>query len=181
MKRRVKRHTVVQPLDTSYRLIPLTQGQNTIVDAGDFDWLSQWNWWADKNPKTGKFYALRADQINNRAPKVRMHRLILGCNDSEEGDHRNCDGLDNRRDNLRKCTRRENTRNRKLPATSTTGYKGVFFHRECKTKPWQARIFASPKKFHLGMFYTREEAARAYDAKAKELFGEFAHLNFPGG
>src|SRR5712664_3456881 len=120
MKIRVKRHAVTQPLDTSYRLIPLTQGQNAIVDLEDFEWLSQWNWCADWNSCTRSFYAQRRG--NNR--KTTLHRCILKCKHGEEGDHKNGDTLDHRRKNLRKCNRSQNMQNKTKLRINTSGYKG---------------------------------------------------------
>jgi hypothetical protein len=73
MKKPVKRHEVTQPLDQSYRLIPLTQGKNTIVDATDFQWLSKWNWCAHYAPTTKTFYAERRGGTKT----VWMHKEII--------------------------------------------------------------------------------------------------------
>jgi hypothetical protein len=173
MKRRVKRHTVSQPLDKPYRFIPLTQGQNAIVDVEDFEYLSQWNWCAVRTHTSRKFYALRCKQ------GIRMHRFILDCKPEEEGDHKNGDGLDNRRENLRKCTVAQNAWNRKIRKTNISGYKGISFHKEFGPKPWEASLGFKGRHIYIGLFSTREEAAHAYDKAAKQFHGEFAHLNFP--
>ena len=168
-KRRVKRHSVHQPQDPSYRLIPLTRGQNAIVDTVDFEWLSQWNWFAHWERKTKSFYA-----YTDRA-RVSMHRLILGCTSpQEEGDHKNHDTLDNRRQNLRKCSRAMNAKNNKR-RDNKTGYKGV---REYRKGRWDARIAVGNNNIHLGRFSSASEAAMAYDKAAKLYHGEFASVNF---
>jgi len=179
MKRPVKKHEVSQPLDKPYRLIPLTQGQNAIVDAKDFEWLSQWNWHANRGQ--GSFYAIRRttkEEGDWRGPGIRMHRVILGCKPSEEGDHKNGNGLDNRRENLRVCIDVQNGYNRKVGKNNSIGYKGVRFCKNHKTRPWRAVTEFKDRSIHIGYFATREEAARAYDKKVKELHGEFANLNF---
>src|SRR5712664_378293 len=165
----VKRHAVIQPLNESYRFIPLTQGQNAIVDAEDFEWLSQWNWCVSKIGNS--FYAVRANSIL-------MHRKILHCRrSSEQGDHKNGNTLDNRKNNLRKCSNHQNTWNVGPPKNNTSGFKGVSFRRDIG---WYARIRVNGERIWLGYFDSAEVAARAYDAAAKSYHGEFAHLNLPG-
>ena len=171
MKRRVKRHEVVQPLDTSYRLISLTQGQNAIVDTADFEWLNQWNWIAVWSEDSKTFYAARS------TPSIKMHREILGCSSKEQGDHKNGNGLDNRRENLRKCSRSQNAKNRKMNRNNAYGFKGISFYK--KIGKWGAHIRTNTKFIHLGCFPSAKEAAYAYDVAAKIHHGEFARLNFP--
>jgi len=172
MKLRVKRHTVVQPLDQSYRFIPLTQGQNAIVDAEDFDWLSQWNWYALWNKYTKTFYAIRYIPEGS----LSMHREIMRCRPGEECDHKNFEGLDNRKVNLRRCSQQQNKKHKRRQTNNSSGYKGVSLKRPRK---WVAQISTNGKRIHLGYFTTPKEAAMAYDVAAKWYYGEFAHLNFP--
>src|SRR6266851_357302 len=160
MKLRVKRHAVVQPLDTSYRLIPLTQGQTAIVDEEDFDWLSQWNWLAQWSEKTKSFYAQ-----HHRNPVMSMHRLILGCSESEEGDHKDHNTLNNRRNNLRKCTGSQNCSNRRIRADNVSGFKGVYW--KVEREKWVAQIKTGGVCRWLGYFDTAQEAAEVYDTAAK--------------
>ena len=172
-KRRVKRHPVTQPSDSSYRLIPLTRNQNTKVDAADYDWLNQWNWTAMKT-KAG-FYAVRG--ATKDSAYVTMQSVILDCGPSEEGDHKNRDTLDNRRENLRKCRHGQNIQNAKLSVANRSGFRGVTWN--AVNKNWMAKITLLRKQIYIGSFETAEAAAMAYDAEAKKLHGEFASLNFP--
>ena len=92
-------------------------------------------------------------------------------------DHRNGNGLDNRKANLRPATHGENMRNRKLHTNNASGFMGVA--REERNRNWGARIQANGKRIRLGAFKDKNDAARAYDKAARELHGEFASLNFP--
>jgi len=177
-----QRHPVVQPLDKPYKLIALTQGQNVIVDATDFEWLSQWNWFAMWNPFTRSFYAnrrVKTVQINGkrRHIKISMAAQILDPKKGEIIDHRNHDTLDNRKDNLRKATRSQNVMNVRHKREGQ--YKGVHRRDNKKFAGWRSMIGVNKKLVHLGTFRSPEEAARAYDEAAKKHFGEFAWLNFP--
>jgi hypothetical protein len=113
-----------------------------------------------------------------------MHREIVG-GDSPHIDHINGDGLDNRDENLRPCTVSQNIANSRGDKIGKkwSKYKGVVFRPEVKGdkggKQWKVRIGFQNTVVHIGSFSTEEEAARAYDRKAVELFGEFAHVNFP--
>ncbi|SRR6266403_1282493 len=171
MKFRVKRHTVVQPLNKSYRLIPLTQGQNAIVDAEDFDWLNRWNWAACWDSRNKSFYAYR------KTKHIYMSRVVLKCRSNKEVDHKNHDTLDNRKENLRKCTHAKNCRNRKKHQNNTSGRKGVTWQKKCEK--WQARIGIDNRRIYLGVFKKLEDAAKAYDQASILYHGEFGVRNLP--
>lgn len=173
----VQRHVVFQPLDDSYRLIPLTQGQNAIVDPDDFEFLNKMNWCAVWNENTKSFYAARGIHEGRTTRTIKMHRVILDCKEGEEGDHKNHNTLDNRHRNLRKCSHAINMRNQKICRDSSSGHKGAIWHK--RLEKWQSSIRLNGKLIHLGYFPSKEEAAKAYDVAAKIHFGEFAHLNFP--
>jgi len=175
--RHVRRHVIVQPIDTAYRLIPLTRNKNAIVDAGDFEWLSQWNWYATFHPQNGSFYATRTTGSHKYGTvrTIKMHRLIMKCEEGQEVDHRNLDTLDNRKENLRKCTPKQNSFNRR-PHKGCL-YKGICFDR--RRGVWYAYLRTSGRRIFGGSFESATDAARAYDGLARNHFGEFAHLNFP--
>ena len=153
------------------KLIPLTQGRFAIVDAEDYEWLKQYKWHTDKAQNT--YYAV--SQKNRKGFK--MHRLITGAPKGLFVDHRDHNGFNNRRDNLRLCTNKENQQNKRPMRGKTSRYKGV--HRCKSRKMFRAKIRHNGKQMHLGYFENEIDAAKAYDKKAREFFGEFAFLNFP--
>ncbi|MGH8665349.1 MAG: HNH endonuclease, partial [Burkholderiales bacterium] len=105
-----------------------------------------------------------------------MHRFILNVSDPEiQVDHRDRNGLDNRRANLRICSRHENMRNARRRADSLTGLKGVGLNN--RINRYHARIFADGKPVYLGSFMSAEEAHAAYCRAAERLFGDFARFN----
>ncbi|MBN1124206.1 MAG: HNH endonuclease [Sedimentisphaerales bacterium] len=105
-----------------------------------------------------------------------MHRLIARPPDGMVVDHIDHNGLNNTRANLRVCTPQQNSRNRRSQS-GRSKYKGISYDK--RYKRWKARIRFQNKYIHIGTFRDEARAARAYDAKAAELFGEFACLNFP--
>jgi hypothetical protein len=156
------------------KLIPLTQDKFAIVDAEDYERLCKYKWHALKDHRT--YYA------RNRRPHgmVLMHRVIINAPAGLVVDHINHNGLDNRKENLRLCTVAQNSLNarpRNLP-NKTSKYKGVSFNKQRKL--FVAATKHHKKTYYLGGFKDETDAAKAYDKKAKELFGEFAFLNFPG-
>lgn len=153
------------------REIPLSKGKVALVDDNDFAWLSQWKWSFHSGG-----YAYRLISENGRRKAVHMHRLIINAPDGMDVDHVDGDGLNNRRSNLRIATRSENLRNRRTRAPSS-GYKGVALHRQSGL--YRSVIYLDTKQITLGYFRNATDAALAYDAKARELFGAFARLNFP--
>ncbi len=158
------------------KAIPLSRGMFAIVDTADYEWLMQWKW---HYRPTG--YAFRAGKIvkGKRGKYIRMHRLIMNPPDDMEIDHINMDGLDNRRGNLRICTKAENARNGIGRKKRKSKYKGVYFnkHPHHFRKPWYSHIVCNHKIYYNGNFLTEIEAAHAYNEAAKRLHGEFARLN----
>ena len=154
----------------AFKEIPLTQGRVALVDAVDHAWLSRYSWWLHRS-NTGVYARAR---VGGR--RQRMHRVIIGAGPEQIIDHINGDTLDNRRANLRFCTQAQNQANRVLDRDNTSGFKGVTWHRQHGN--WIAHI-GFPSVF-LGCFPDVESAACCYDNAARQIYGEFARLNFPG-
>lgn len=163
-------------------LSPSKHGQfYAMVDDADYEWLNQWNWYVQKNDTT--CYAVRWDHTSGKPKHIRMHRVILELTDSNiEGDHKDHNGLNNQRNNLRATTKTQNRYNSNNKSNSSCKFKGVRQTvRKCRGrvyKYWQGRIMKDGVSYNLGLFKSAEDAAKAYDAKAVSLFGEYANLNF---
>lgn len=152
--------------------IQLTQGKVALVDDEDYDYLMQWKWCAHKVYNT--YYASRKyTKSKNPLEGSCMHWRIMN---GKMIDHIDGNGLNNQKSNLRFCTNSQNQMNMRSNINSTSKYKGVCW--KTRDKIWVAQIKLNQKVKHIGSFKNEEDAARAYDAKAKELFGEFARLNF---
>lgn len=112
---------------------------------------------------------------------IKMHRLLLEAPIDKEVDHINGDKLDNRRENLRLVTHAENQANRKVNHTSSSGLKGVIYDRFMqRQKRWKAHIYHNGQRTTIGHYYTKEQAAEAYDKTAIKLKGKFARTNRVG-
>lgn len=155
--------------------IPLTRGLYTIVDESDYLYLSSYKWTA-MGGRGGCIYAARRPYINGKQECVYMHRLITNAKPAEEVDHKNGNTLDNRRSNLRRCTHRQNQRNRQKRIELSSRFKGVIWDK-CRSK-WRAHIRTLSGQIFLGRYENEKCAALAYDVAARKLFGEFARLNF---
>lgn len=147
--------------------IPLTGGKHAIIDREDYETISAMKWRIGARPDDA--YAYSSNENN-----IRMHRMIMGAQKGQIIDHINNDVLDNRKANLRFCGTYDNAVNRSPNKGKL--YKGVLFHKP--TGKYYARMRVDGKLKHLSTHDTAEAAARAYDAHAKHIHGEFACLNF---
>ena len=171
-RRVIVRPAPARPPDEEVRYIPLTKGKVAIVDAADYEWLSRYKWHVEE-PGPGRFYASRATPGRGR---IGMHRAIMNPPKGMVVDHIDCNGLNNRRSNLRICTHAQNCANRRPLPGAASPYKGVWTRGNGK---FTAQVGYRGKIIWLGTFDDEIEAAKAYDRKAYELHGEFAYLNFP--
>lgn len=161
------------------QLIPLSgergRGLFAQVDDDDCERAARYSWNLKTTTSGGQYavaYVLGSGRRHHR--KIYLHTLITGWSYVE---HRDGDGLNCQRDNMRKATHRQNMANMKHRRGGTSDYRGVSLFRP--TGRWHAQITVDYKNRHLGYFILEEDAARAYDAAAVEAWGEFARLNFP--
>jgi hypothetical protein len=169
-----KHNKIIEDKLSKICIISLTQNKSAIIDSEDYDNVKNHTWYANK--RDGIWYA-ESGRVGNKGNSI--HRLILNVNSNEQIDHINGDGLDNRKCNLRIVSNQQNkfnsrkqkTRNRKMCLSK---YKGV----SKNNNKWYSRIVKDGTIIYLGTFNTEEDAARAYDSKAIELFGKYAKINF---
>ena len=153
--------------------IKLTQGQVTLVDDVDYEYLSQWKWHAAWYH--GGFRATRnSPRVNGKQKTILMHTVVAQRMriDARRIDHIDHNPLNNRRSNLRTATVVQNGHNRGPNKNNTTGVKGVSFDKV--RGRYRARIGFENKHYHLGLFDTIPEAAAVVQKKRRELVGEFA-------
>ena len=146
-----------------------SNGEEILIDLENYNWLSEPNWTIIKAGRNK--YAI----TNYNTEVILMHRLIMEAKSGEEVDHRNHNGLDNRRTNLRFCTHAQNAANKSFSLGGASKYKGVSWN--IRSKKWVVRIQVNNEIKHLGYFFTEKAAARIYDEAALSYFGEFAYTN----
>lgn len=149
--------------------LPLTKGKFAVIDAVDYPLISNISWNAvRKGPNHTHWYACGRPKGVKNATSY-MHRVITGAPKGMEVDHKRGSGLDNRRENMRVCTHKQNLQNKRSHKGRLIGVEVV----EC------GKIIARFDGRRIGTFNTPEEAGRAWDAKAREVRGEFAYQNYP--
>lgn len=148
--------------------IPVSAGQfHAVVDKCDYHLVAGQKWYV--------LHSLRNTYAQNAKGEL-MHRIVVGAVDHSDlkVDHRDTNGLNNTRENLRVGTQSQNLGNQRQRLGTKSGFKGVCTAGDNK---WRAEIGYKKKRIYLGSFSTKEEAAAAYNAKALELFGPFARIN----
>lgn len=158
------------------KVIALTRDKHTIIDDEDYPFLSQSEWSCVCN--FGIYYAIRSQYWpDGTHSTLRLHREVLIHHgvilDGAKVDHKNGNGLDNRKRNLRLATCSQNKANGTLYKNNASGLKGVYVVRN----KFRAQIRVNGRVRHLGYFDTAADAANAYDLASIELFGEFAKTN----
>jgi hypothetical protein len=154
-------------------------GRAVLVDDEDYELVSQYKWYVQEDARKGRSrgpYAITVLKSGTpRQVTFRMHKLLTGW---PETDHRDGNGLNNQRSNLRPTRDGQNQRNqRKTTNPCSSRYKGVSYDRG--HAKWHAYIMLNRKRSHLGYFTEEADAARAYDTAALSAFGEYARLNLP--
>lgn len=160
-------------------------GKFALLDDEDYEYINKFSWICSKNKHN--FYLARQGNKNDLCAgmykkTIFMHRVILNQLKGTIVDHIDGNGLNNQKSNLRIVTPSQNMMNRRKNKNTASDYKGVSLNkRKLRGKPysWMSTISINNKKMTIGRYDSQIEAAKAYDKKAKELFGEFAKLNFP--
>lgn len=151
--------------------VPVSPDCTALVDEDDYARVMEHSWYLN-----GRGYAITSLYSPKRT--ISLHRFVIQAKQGEEVDHQNGNKLDCRKSNLRVASRGQNIHNRgKRRDGQASQYKGVRKHRQCER--WEANIGINGRRKYLGLYKTEEQAAKAYDAAARQAYGEFAHLNFP--
>jgi hypothetical protein len=152
--------------------ITLTKGYVAVIDAADAHLVAERAWQAKESlARDGHVMTVYA---TSGMETLRLHRAIIQAKPEETVDHIDGNGLNNRRSNLRICTKSENAQNRRTRRNTVSGVKGVVWHK--RIKKWQASIMVGGKGVHLGYFQTVEAAAAAYAKASAERHKQFGRL-----
>jgi len=142
----------------------------TIIDVEDYDKVKEYRLHPSKSDKNKIYTRIKTNT------GVYLHHIIMGKPDKGlVTDHINRYTLDNRKCNLRFVNASNNGMNKGKAPDKTSRYKGV--HWDNYRNRWKAEIKLNGKCKYIGRFFDENEAGLAYNKKAKELFGEYAHLN----
>ena len=154
---------------------PKYKNQKCVIDTDDYDKIKKYNWSIHKGLKDKCFYAISHDKINGKYTTIKLHRLIMNVESHKNVDHKDFNGLNNVKTNLRICTPTENMRNRRMSYNNKSGYKGV-----CpvgNSKKWRMQIRVNKKTIYLGQCENPIDGAKIYDKAEIKYFGEFANIN----
>ena len=145
-----------------------------IIDVEDYDKIKNFRWNVKHNKKM--FYVFTRVRKNNFDSSILLHRIILGVDNPKiQIDHKDHDGMNNKKNNLRKCSASQNQCNVYIRSNNKSGYKGVSWCNEANK--WRANITHQYNRFHLGLFSNKIDAALAYNKAAIKYHKEFAVLN----
>lgn len=152
--------------------IPLTQGYVAVVDDEDYERVMQHKWHATVAKSTGR-HTVYARASLGHTGSTSLHRFVLNAPKGMQVDHKDHDGLNCRRDNLRLATIGQNRANTQPSSRNTSGHTGVMLDKRGK---WAARIRPGGKQYRLGTFVNKSDADAAYKEAAKKYYGEFAYV-----
>lgn len=177
------KNIIPHPTVSNCSLIPLTQNQFALIDNKDIDFVKDKDWFVKKEKLANgsyRYYAYTKIWINNKRTSISLHKFLWQKWNKKITsryvlDHKDRNSLNNTECNLRLASRNQNGYNSNKKSNNTSGFKGVTWHKG----KWYSQVTHEGKKYYIGSFLDKLEAAKAYDIKVKELHGEFAVLNFP--
>lgn len=146
--------------------IALSKGKVALVDDDDYEWLNETNWWFNGR------YAVTVRYEGKKRINIWMHREIMKTPPHLFTDHINMDRLDNRKNNLRLCTKSQNMLNRPAQRNNTSGHKNIYWDKNRKL--WCVEIKVNGKKHHLGRYADIKHAIERRDLAHKGIIGDFA-------
>ena len=157
--------------------IILNKGMRAIVDDEDFDRVTNKGKWYINNTGHVRMGLYMGTRSNGKIilKNLQLHRFIIDAPDGMEVDHINGNALDNRKQNLRVCTKSQNMMNRGAQKNNTSGFKGVYWN--ARKDKWMVTIGLNSKYIFIGYFSCKIEAAQAYNKAALKYHGEFAKIN----
>lgn len=172
----MSRALLIRPIQVvgDIAIVKLSQGLHATIDAADVDLVAGNNWSALRSPRRKAIYAVRVETTAGKQRMLLMHRILIGAGPEQVVDHKDGNGLNNVRSNLRLCGRQENALNTGRRANNKSGFKWVSF--DTRSGRWRAEIGRGGKTYHLGLHDTPESAYSRYCAAADEIHGEFARL-----
>lgn len=154
------------------RTIPLTKGYSALVDDQDYEAITIHKWRVCIQSDRTKYAIRTSSRKEGKRRTIAMHRELLRTD--QHVDHKDGDGLNNRRDNLRRASKSQNGQN--VPKYKGAGrFKGASW--STRDRRWISQIQCGTVVRHIGSFKREENAAQAYNFAAAELFGEFASFN----
>lgn len=165
------KNPITEPIETQSETVqvPISRGYFVTIDKDDYERVTQWKWTA--LPTQWTVYARRNVKKNGKQHSLYLHRFIMGDPEGLEVDHRDCNGLNNSKSNLRVANDSQQNCNQRIQKRSYSGIKGVGWN---KTRgKWQAYIGLGQKTRHLGFYNTKEEAAAARATAANILHRDF--------
>jgi hypothetical protein len=158
-------------IDGDIAYVALTQGFVAVIDAVDLPLVEGRNWSVLRSKRRNAAYAVRVEQRDGRQAMILMHRVIAGTPNDMQTDHKDGDGLNNRRANLRTCTHAQNQINKPVRRDCRSGIKGAGW--DGRARRWRAEIMIQGRRKWLGHFDSPEAARDAYDRAAADLHRDF--------
>lgn len=148
--------------------------KEVVIDSEDWERVRKYRWYIHLD-SSGIVYVYANKKDEDRIKIIKLHRFIMNCPARKVVDHVDHNTCDNRKENMRICTKQQNNMNRRKGSANSSGFKGVVWHKQAQK--WMAFIKVDRKHIYLGLFDDKHKAAQKYNETAIKLFGDFAYLN----